>query len=289
MSKCKSQQTAATKMKAELPTTLQRSVELATETGASNWLTTIPLDRYGFTLHKGAYRDVLCLRYGWLPPQLPTHCVCGQSFTIDHALSCPTGGYPSIRHNELRDITAGLLKEVCTDVTVELSLQPLTGEALAMRTCVRGDESRLDISARGFWGSRFEQAFYDVRVFNPCAPSNRTQQIAATYRRHEQEKCRAYQQRVKEVERASFTPLVFAASGGMSKAATVFYRQLAALLAQKHQQPYSITMGWLRTALCFALLRSAILCLQGSRAKRSPQVSSNHAFDLMVREGHLHH
>ena len=214
MSKCKSQQATATKLKAELPPTLQKSVELATETGASNWLTTIPLDRYGFTLHKGAYRDALCLRYGWLPPQLPTHCVCGQSFTIDHALSCPTGGYPSIRHNELRDITAALLKEVCTDVTVEPSLQPLTGEALDMRTSIRGDEGRLDISARGFWGSRFERAFYDVRVFNPCAPSNRTQQIAATYRRHEQEKRRAYQQRVREVERASFTPLVFAARNG---------------------------------------------------------------------------
>ena len=127
MSKFKSLQAAATKLKAELPTTPQRSVELATETGASNWLTTIPLDRYGFTLHKGAYRDALCLQYGWLTPQLPTHCVCGQAFTIDQALSCPTGGYPSIQHNELRDITAGLLKEACTDVTVEPSQQPLTG------------------------------------------------------------------------------------------------------------------------------------------------------------------
>ena len=59
---------------------------------------------------------------------------CGQAFTIGHALSCPTGGYPSIHHNELQDITADLLKEVCTDVTVEPFLQPLTGEVLDMRT-----------------------------------------------------------------------------------------------------------------------------------------------------------
>ena len=59
MSKYKNQQTTATKLKAEVPTTLQRSVELATETCASNWFTMIPLDRYGFTLHKGAYWDLL--------------------------------------------------------------------------------------------------------------------------------------------------------------------------------------------------------------------------------------
>ena len=129
-SKCKHQQEAATALKSELPAALLRSAELATEEGASSWITAIPLDWYGFTLHKGAYRDALCLRYGWSPPMLASQCVCGQLFTIAHALSCPTGGYPSIRHNELRDITADLLKEVCSDVTVKPPLQPLTGEVV---------------------------------------------------------------------------------------------------------------------------------------------------------------
>ena len=132
-------------------------------------------------------------------------------------------------------------------------------------------------------------AFFDVRVFNPSTPTNRSHQLTANYRRHEQEKRCANEQRVWEVERASFAPLVFAASGGMGKAATVFYKRLAALLAQKRHQPYSTTMGWLRTALSFALLRSAVLCLRGSRTKRSPPVSSKHALDLMVSEGCLGH
>ncbi|KAL5479378.1 hypothetical protein EMCRGX_G022896 [Ephydatia muelleri] len=34
-------------------------------------------------------------------------------FTVEHALSCSCGGYPSIRHNELRDIPATLLTEHC--------------------------------------------------------------------------------------------------------------------------------------------------------------------------------
>ena len=65
------------------------------------------------------------------------------------------------------------------------------------------------------------------------------------------------------------------------------YKQLPALRAQKRHQPYSSTMGWLRTDLSVALLRSAVLCLRGSPTKRSPPVSSNHVLDLMVSKGCL--
>ena len=235
------------------------------------------------------------------------------------------------RHLSQQDITADLLKEVCTDVTVEPSLQPLTGEVLDMRTSISGEEARLDIYARGFLGSRFEWAFFDVR--HPSIPTNQSQQMTAIYCRHEQENHRAYEQQIREMdacvysgsgitlleekkakeriaelfatihhdcmvqnqpkgmrvlfERASFTSLVFTTSGGMGKAATILYKQLAGLVAQKRHQPYSTTIGWLRTALSFALLRSAVLCLRGSRARRSPPVSSDHALDLMVSKGHL--
>ena len=47
--------------------------------------------QYGLTLHKGAFRDALALRYGWTPANLyiPTHCACGASMSVEHALSCP--------------------------------------------------------------------------------------------------------------------------------------------------------------------------------------------------------
>ena len=80
--------------------------------------------------------------------------MCGKSFTVDHALSCPSGGYPTIRHNEIRDLTAKLMTEVCRDVCVEPHLQPLTGENLSYATANREDSARLDIKARGFWGLR---------------------------------------------------------------------------------------------------------------------------------------
>ena len=90
-------------------------------------------------------------------------------FNVEHALSCPTGGYPIIHHNEVRDLTASFLQQVCHDVAVEPHLQPLTGEKMDLRSANCEDAARLDVSARGVWGGRFERSFFDIRVFNPCA------------------------------------------------------------------------------------------------------------------------
>ena len=231
---------------------------MAAEKGASSWLTTIPPERHGFALHKGAFCDALCLRYHWPRPLLPTHCCCNEPLTITHALSCPTGGFPSLRHNELWDIIAQLMDKVCKDVCIEPELQPLTNEGLVGQTANREDGARLDIATTGFWGNGTQRAFFDVRVFNPCAPSVRSLSPHSIYARNEKEKRRKYQQRVCEVERGSFTPLVFSSSGGMSKATTVTIKRLATLLAEKHGGSYSRTVGWLRTVLCSSLLRSAI-------------------------------
>ena len=102
---------------------------------------------------------------------------------------------------------------------------------------------------------------------NPFAPSYRTLPLPALYQRHERAKRARYEERVLEVERAAFTPLVFSASGGASKLATMFLKRLASVLAEKRKEPYSVTMAWLRTRLSFSLLRSAIACLRSSRRK----------------------
>jgi len=41
----------------------KRAVEQAKERGASNWLSTLPLEDQGFTLNKGEFRDALAIRY----------------------------------------------------------------------------------------------------------------------------------------------------------------------------------------------------------------------------------
>ena len=108
--------------------------DAASERGASCWLTTLPIAENGFASSKGEFHDALCLRFGWQPVNLPQTCVCGRSFCVEHTFNCPCGGFPSICHNEVRDLTASLLSEVCSDFGVEPALQPLDGEALQFTT-----------------------------------------------------------------------------------------------------------------------------------------------------------
>ncbi|XP_064389143.1 uncharacterized protein LOC135337174 [Halichondria panicea] len=266
---------AAEVIKQRLTPANTRTLDLASERGASNWLTSLPISEFGFSLHKGAFVDALCLRYGWTPGGTPIHCDCGANFSIEHVLSCPRGGFPSIRHNEIRDITADLLTEICHDVSVEPDLQPLTGETLAHRTANISNGARLDVSMKGFWGGRQEKTFLDIRVFNPHAPSNKNSSIANCYKKHENEKKRAYEQRVRDVEHSTFTPIVLSATGGMEKQSTTFYKRLASRLAEKWEQTYCSTLYWLRARLSFSLLRSAIQCIRGARSSRGHAVKSS--------------
>ena len=43
---------------------LQRAMDLGSEKGASGWLMTLPIAEHKFALHKGSFRDALCMRYG---------------------------------------------------------------------------------------------------------------------------------------------------------------------------------------------------------------------------------
>ena len=159
---------------------LKRCVDLAKEKGTSSWLSVLPLDDNDFSLHKGACKDAICLRYGWKLPNTPNKCSCGITFSTDHAIICPKGGFPTIRHNELCDVTASLLSEVCHNVATEPRLQPLSGESMNHRTAITTDDAHLDIRARGFW-SVAQDAYFDVRVFqhkviaqDPCPPPIRS-------------------------------------------------------------------------------------------------------------------
>ena len=143
----------------------------------------------------------------------------------------------------------------------EPDLQPLTGETLNHTSANSSDGARLDVAVNGYWGGRFERTYLDVRVFNPLAASNSNTDIAKCYRKHENEKKRMYEQRIREIEHSSFTPLVFSATGGMGRQATAFYQRLAAMLAEKWDQPYGSTLNWLRCSISFSLLRSAIQCI----------------------------
>ena len=55
------------------------------------------------------------------------------------------GGFITIRHDEVRDLTANMLKEVCNDVCVEPRLENLSGELLRQGTANRRDDAGVDI------------------------------------------------------------------------------------------------------------------------------------------------
>ena len=185
------------------------------------------------------------------PTMLPSQCVCNKTFKVEHALSCPYGGFPSIRHNKLRDLTAHLITEVCHNVGIKPELQPVTSERLQCRSANLEEGSRLDIM---FLGTGQAKCIFDIRVFNPLTPTYHNQSLAASYHRNEQEKIHAYEQRIQEVEHGYFSPSTFSASSGMGPTAKVVYKKLASMIALKHDKTYSQTINWMRCRLSFSLL-----------------------------------
>ena len=107
--------------------------------------------------------------------------------------------------------------------------------------------------------------FFDVRVWHPNAEPYRDLEPQQVYRLHETEKKRQYSSRVVEVEHGTFTPLIFTTIGGMGKGRLMFRKPLAELIGIKRGEDYAKTIAWIRARTSFALLRSALICLRGSR------------------------
>ena len=93
-------------------------------------------------MNRREFHDALCLRYNLPVNGMPKFCACKKENDADHALSCTKGGYSALRHNNIRDTMAGILSEVCKDVTIEAELIP---------SKELGKQARLDIGARRVW------------------------------------------------------------------------------------------------------------------------------------------
>ena len=66
--------------------------------------------------------------------------------------------------NEIHNLMATLLTEVCHDVCIEPGLQPVSNKTLMGTSANCEDGAWLDIAANGFWGGTFERTFFDVRA-----------------------------------------------------------------------------------------------------------------------------
>ena len=164
-------------------------------------------------MSKSDFWGAVRLRYGLPLKRLPSQCGYSKPYTVQHAISCKKGGFVTLRQNELRDNIAEMLEEVTSDVQVEPTLQPLSGEEIKGN---QSDKARSDINARGFW-IRGQRAFFDIMVFDPNAQRHQSKTLRKCYEINELEKKRQYSSRILNVEQRTFTPLVFSATGGMGR------------------------------------------------------------------------
>ena len=104
-----------------------------------------------------------------------------------------------------------------------------------------------------------------MQVFNPNARSYLGQSLQQSYISNEKEKKRSYNERVLQVENGSFTPLVFSVHSGMGAECSHFFKCLCSLIADKRDEHPSTVASWVRTKTSFALLRSALMCVRGTR------------------------
>ena len=255
------QQRALSSLRDKMSNMEIRLNDIAQEQGSSSWLTVLPIKRLGFNLSKSDFWNAVRLRYGLPLKRLPSHCGYSKPYNVQHTISCKKGGFATLRHNELRDNIAEMLEEVTSDVKIEPALQSLSGEEIKGN---QSDEARSDISARGFW-IRGQRAFFDIRVFDPNAQRYQSKTLRKCYEINEQEKKREYSSRILKVEQGTFTPLVFSATGGMGRECSMFVKKLSQLISIKRKKELSVVTYGIRCKISFALLRSCLLCIRGSR------------------------
>ena len=75
-------------------------------------------------------------------------------------------------------------------------------------------------------------------------------------------------------------------TGGMGRAATTFYKRLAAMLSEKRDVPYSKMMGWIRCRMSFSLLRASVMSIRGTRSSAT-RGALHEPIELQATEGQL--
>ena len=125
------------------------------------------------------------------------------------------------------------------------------------------------------------RALFDIRVFHAPAPSNRSlKTTAAMYKSHENQKKRAYNARIIQVEKATFTPVVFSTAGGMGTEAQTLVKRLASKISRVRNQRYAETVSFIRRRLRFDLLRTTIIAIRGHRGKVASQPATIEDLDI---------
>lgn len=266
-------------VRACLPLRGKAALDFGRQKGASTLITALPLKRYGLTLQaKRDFRDYLLLKFAKPVPGLNVMCACGQKYSVDHSQVCKKGGFIHMRHDEPAQLFGFLCTKVFKDVELEPHLEPLSGESFELKSAKTEDGARSDVRVRGFW-RKGQSAFFDFRIFYPFARSYLGSSPNAQFTSHSKAKKREYEQRINQVDAGSFTPMVMSSTGSAGPEMDIALKHLASCLAEKNNENYSHVLGNLRARFAFCMIRSALVCLRGSRSLRKSSLVAKESWD----------
>ncbi len=169
------------------------------------------------------------------------------------------------------------------DIELEPPLLPVEEEKIESKRAKLMDGARSDVRIGGFWGNK-QHAFFEFRVFYSQAKSYFPLKPQQCYKRFEDARSAEYAERINKVDCGNFTPMVMSSSGGMGPRMSMALKHLARILAEKTGQRYSVTIALLRCRFAFSLMRSALVCLRGSRSIRRPLTPRMAPADLIASE-----
>ena len=168
-------------------------------------------------------------------------------------------------------------------MAIESHLQPLSGETFRLALTN-------SMYALGYWNTRLEclpGCFLRSKGYSTPISLATTPKLClpCIYKKHEDEKKRVYGQRVLEIKHGMFTPLVLSTSGGMGIEKHKLLTNAWLTCSLKCHISYSSLMVWLRCKLSFAILRSTVMCIRGSRSSRHRAVHDSSDIALVCSEG----
>jgi hypothetical protein len=246
-----------------------------------SWLSAIPDRMSGTVLTREEWLDNVYLRYGLQLRDLPRKCDgCGKSFSVEHGLSCKTGGLVGARHNDARDEWAHLCSlalggsSVGTEPFIFYGAGVRAAEgrdattngstSTEARNNSAGDEARGDVRARGFWKPR-EDCIFDIVITDTDAKCYGDTSSKKLVERLAKRKVDKYEAACKE-RRRSFTALAYSVCGLPCESARSAEKRLGGLLAKKWERNYSEMVSFIRQRMSLAIVRSNTLLLRGDRA-----------------------
>ena len=126
-----------------------------------------------------------------------------------------------------------------------------------------------------------------MRVFDPNSRRYLNKSLQQCHAMNEHEKKGSYNERVLQVNQGTFRSLVFSIYGSMGRECNMFYSRLSQLISDKRNLSKSMIMNWIRTKVCFALLKSSLLCLRGSRTVCRKVSEFECDIDVSIRHGKI--